>query len=112
MIESKVKSPRLLAHVVAKNLRVKEICQPLDADDAVDRGRAVKPVEGILRRLVDLAIADRGNKLPGRIRPNRFVELARCGSMVACGDDDLRVPAQHLLHRNRSASITDRKSVV
>ena len=94
MIEQLVERPRHFTQILLDVLRVEQPRQPLQPDQAIERGRPVDPAVRRRRAQVHPARCDRGHALPVGVGTDGLVKVA------IPGDHDVGIPHHHLLDRN------------
>src|SRR5690606_22140617 len=85
MIEELIELARFLPEVEWKTVAVEEVGEPREADQPVDRGRAVDPAEGRRRREIDVAFLYGLHARPHRIGPGLDTGM----EVPVPGDDDI-----------------------
>ena len=98
MVEQAVELLCDFDHVDVIGVGVQRVRNPLNAENAVDRRRAIAPRERHVGHRVHLAVFHGVDGRPVGIGANKLIGTA-AHNVVPC-NDDLRVPCKNLLERN------------
>ena len=98
MVEQAVELLGDFNHVDVIGLGIQRVRNPLNAENAVDRRRAIAPRERHVGHRVHLAVFHGVDGRPVGIGTNKLIGTA-AHNVVPC-NDDLRVPCKNLLERN------------